>query len=138
MNFSNFPEPSVLPEMYPKTDLSTAVAASTAANGACGIPGETVILMSDGKVLKFNTLNDEVSTGVIADFLSTSGLNKTIYMGLGNNLYIRECDSEWLNGKLNKHIEDMLKKGLPCYDTAVLYKNWMRFYLEKINSGNIN
>lgn len=138
MALTDHSELSVLFEKYPEIAINKAIAASTAAIGACGSPGELVILMSDGNILKINTLNDGVPVGAVAEFLKMSGLNQIVYMGLGNNLYIRAGDSRWLNGKLNKHIKNMLKEGVHCYDTAVLYKNWMRFYLEKINSGNIN
>lgn len=110
------------------------LACSIASGGACGEPGEVIMLMADGRSYSFNWIKSNVLPEDVRRFAAESGLRGFLYLGLGNALYLREEDIDWLQEKRDRYMHTS-DESLAAFPTATLYKKWEDFYREHLTEG---
>lgn len=111
-----------------------AIACSVARSGAEGVAGIVEMLAEDGALSWFNLFDIGYTLREFIELLRSMNLKSAQYLGMGNILYIREEDTEWLLNKRDRYMETS-KEPFAAFETATLYKKWIDFYKERLETS---
>ena len=109
------------------------IACSIAHGGAEGVAGSVIILAEDGSLRRFNLFDLGYTLHGFTEFLKSLNLKSAQYLGMGNVLYIREEDAEWLLYKRDRYMETS-EEPFAAFQTATLYKKWIDFCKEHLET----
>lgn len=116
--------------------MTKPIACSVAHSGAEGVAGMVEMLAEDGSLRRFNLLDIGYTLRGFTELLKSMNLGSEQYLGMGNILYTREEDVEWLLNKRDRYMETS-EEPFAAFETATLYKKWIDFYRERLETvGN--